>query len=233
MEICDAIRMHADLDREIFYPRDRTSARQRLGIPDGCRLIVSAGELIEAKGHQHVAEAVHDLVQTGANVALLIVGGTSRGGPKFETTLREYVESLGLDWRIRFAGWVGRDAIAELLSAADVFCLASYTEGWPNVIHEAMACGTPVVATRVGAVPEMIPSSDFGLVVSVKDQPALMKGLGMAIESDWDRAKIARKGGRMTWDEVSRQVHALFQNVVGGESIALPQQQVSGEVDGR
>jgi len=49
------------------------------------------------------------------------------------------------------------------MSAADVFCLASEREGWPNVIHEALACGLPVVATNVGGVPEMIPSDRFGL----------------------------------------------------------------------
>lgn len=209
------------VDQDTFYPRDRDLARRKYGIPDGCKLIVSAGELIEAKGHQHVAEALAEVVNDGADARLLIVGGVARGGPKYEVTLREFVERLGLGDRIRLMGWVGREDMAEMLSAADVFCLASYTEGWPNVVHEAMACGTPVIATRVGAVPEMLPSADYGLIVPVKDQPALSAALRAAIGRDWDRERIAQRGRERTWDHVSQQVFSLFREMVRGKSLPI------------
>jgi glycosyltransferase involved in cell wall biosynthesis len=208
------------VDREIFYLRDVQAMRSKKAIPEGSRVIVSAGELIEAKGHQHVAEAVRDLVAEGFDIVLVIVGGTARGGPRYEATLKETVERLGLKHRVQFAGRVGRDEIAELLSMADVFCLASYTEGWPNVVHEAMACGTPVVATRVGAIPEMLPSNDLGIIIPVKDQAALLAALREALERNWDRMSIASQGGERTWNHVSRQVLTVFRQIVSNSTSA-------------
>ncbi len=160
------------VDGALFCQRDRGAVRSKYGISAGRKVIVSAGEMIEAKGHQHAAAALRDIVAEGIDAELLIVGSSARGGPKYEATLKKFVADLGLGDRIRFVGWADRQGVAELLSAADVFCLASYTEGWPNVVHEALACGTPVVATRVGAIPEMIPSADYGFVTPVKDQSA-------------------------------------------------------------
>src|SRR5260370_35871699 len=94
------------------------------GISPKRKVVVSAGELIEAKGHQYVAQAVHDLVVEGSDVELLIVGSTGRGGPSYEITLREFVASLGLADRIQFIGWTGRAGGTKLLSTADISSLA-------------------------------------------------------------------------------------------------------------
>ena len=63
------------------------------------------------------------------------------------------------------------------MCAADVFCLSSSREGWPNVVHEALACGTPVVATEVGAIPELLCRSEYGLIVPPNDPAALENGV--------------------------------------------------------
>src|ERR1017187_5228749 len=112
------------------------------------KVIVSAGELIEAKGHHLVAEALKGLLNEGYDAELVIVGSVGRGGLRFEETLRRRVLELGVTERVRFIGFVDRAGMAELLSAADVFCLASYTEGWPNVVNEALACGAPARSKR-------------------------------------------------------------------------------------
>jgi glycosyltransferase involved in cell wall biosynthesis len=221
------------VDGGLFFPRDRPVVRGKRGIPPNRKVIVSAGEMIEAKGHQHVASAVRDLVAEGVDAELLIVGGRARGGPNYEITLKRFVESLGLGDRIRFIGAVDRTGIAELLSAADVFCLASYTEGWPNVVHEALACGTPVVATRVGAIPEMIPSADYGLVTPAKDQSALLTALRSALATEWNRDRIARWGGARTWNVVADQVLTVFQTIVGSTDPAVAADKLSIPAGGR
>ncbi len=203
------------IDQTTFHPRNRAEIRMKRGISPKRKVVVSAGELIEAKGHQYVAQAVHDLVVEGSDVELLIVGSTGRGGPSYEITLREFVASLGWADRIRFIGWTDRTGVAAaLLSAADLFCLASHTEGCPNVVHEALACGTPIVASRVGAIPSMIPSTDYGLIIPVRDQKALLGALRSALAIDWDREKIARWGGARTWSEVAREVSCVFEAVL-------------------
>jgi teichuronic acid biosynthesis glycosyltransferase TuaC len=202
------------VDPAIFHSRDRLSVRTKHNISHGRKLIISAGELIEAKGHQHVAEAVRELLLESYDVELLIVGRTGRGGPKYEDKLKKSIQLLGLADRIRFAGWADRETVAELLSAADVFCLASHTEGWPNVVHEALACGTPVVATHVGAIPEMIPSDKYGFIVPVKDHSSLVKCLKQALGIEWDRNQIAKWGMARTWDHVASEVVAVFESVI-------------------
>jgi glycosyltransferase involved in cell wall biosynthesis len=104
------------------------------------------------------------------------------------------------------------------MSAADVFCLASTREGWPNVVHEALACGTPVVATDVGAVPDLIPEPCYGLVVPVNDEAALEAALQTALHKDWDRPRIAAWGQRRSWEQVAREVFDEMQNVVAEQA---------------
>ena len=126
---------------------------------------MSAGSLLEAKGHHHVIAAVAELAARGLDCHVsAIAGGESRGGPGFARHLRGVVARLGVASRVQFTGWVPPETLAELMSAADVSCLASDGEGWPNVVHEALSCGTPVVTTDVGSVRELIPSERYGSV---------------------------------------------------------------------
>jgi glycosyltransferase involved in cell wall biosynthesis len=113
------------------------------------------------------------------------------------------------------------------MSAADVLALASEAEGWPNVVHEAMACGTPVVATDVGAIPEMIPSPELGFRVPFGDTGALRDALRMALARDWDRGAIARYAQGRAWDKVAAEVVEVLEEVVaehaGGEARCYPE----------
>jgi teichuronic acid biosynthesis glycosyltransferase TuaC len=112
---------------------------------------------------------------------------------------------------VHFAGALSPDRIADLMCAADVFCLASDREGCPNVVREALACGTPVVATRVGAVPELIPNSRYGVTVSPGDDAALQRALEFALSRTWDRKAIADWGASRTWDNVADEVFMQMQ----------------------
>jgi teichuronic acid biosynthesis glycosyltransferase TuaC len=99
-----------------------------------------------------------------------------------------------------------QEELAGWMRAADVFCMASRREGWPNVVNEALACGTPVVATDVGAVPEMITSEAYGAIVPPTDDEALERALETALARHWDRTEIARWGQSRGWPEVAREV---------------------------
>ena len=124
----------------------------------------------------------------------------------FAAQIRRTVVETGMAEHVEFTGKVGAEGMAEWLSAADVLCLASDREGWPNVVHEALACGTPVVATDVGGVPDLIPSSGFGLVVAPRDQAALDRAVHEALSRTWDREAIANWGMSRTWETVAGDV---------------------------
>jgi glycosyltransferase involved in cell wall biosynthesis len=196
------------IDSDVFQLRDRNLAREEFGVSRGRKVVVSAGELIEAKGHHLVIRALKELNEQGIDCELFVAGALARGGAPFEEEIRRTVSQCGLADRVRFTGWVKRERLAHLMAAADVFCLASFIEGWPNVVNEALACGTPVVATAVGAVPEMIPDESYGLVVPPREVDALTVALRRALTQEWQRDKIAAWGRSRSWEDVAREVVA-------------------------
>jgi glycosyltransferase involved in cell wall biosynthesis len=190
---------------DTFFPRDREACRRAHQIPEDALVILSAGDLARIKGHHLVIEAVRNLVDGGLPVRLLIAGGVGRSG-QYGEKLRARVAELGLEDRVSFLGMATQNRLAELMTAADVFCLASSSEGWPNVVHEALACGTPVVATDVGAVRQMLPSPQLGTVVRSGDGLALTAALRETLTRAWDRPLISNWGRSRTWDAVAKEV---------------------------
>jgi glycosyltransferase involved in cell wall biosynthesis len=120
-----------------------------------------------------------------------------------------------MESRVRFLGQVSSSVLPELMSAADVFCLASNREGWPNVVHEAMGCGTPVVAANVGGVADMVPSESYGFVVPVNDPAALREALDKALSRTWDHDAISAWAASRSWENVAREVVEEFAAVLG------------------
>jgi teichuronic acid biosynthesis glycosyltransferase TuaC len=201
------------IDAGFFCPRDRKASRAKYGIGDGTRVILSAGRLVEAKGHHYILRALRNLLDRGVDAELLIAGGPCRED-RFEQTLRNLVQELGLQPKVRLLGHVSREGMADLFSAADIFCLGSFMEGWPNVIHEAQACGTPVVSTRVGGALDMIPSEEFGYLVPIKDAAAMEEALFRALGRTWDRQAISLWGRSRSWEQVAREVVDQMTQVV-------------------
>lgn len=213
---CDparAVTIPNGIDGGVFHPREREAARREWEIGAGDKIILSAGYLIERKGHHRVVEALRAVVDQGVEAQLLIAGGPGREGD-YEATIRKTVADLNLESRVRFLGPVKPVALAQLMSLCDVFALATSNEGWPNVVHEAMACGAPVVATDIGAIPEMIQSDEFGYVVPFGDQGALRDALKTALGRGWNREAISRWALGRSWDNVAAEVVALMEAVV-------------------
>ena len=202
------------IDSAVFHPRDRALCRAQFGMRPDHRVVVCAGELIEAKGHHLVIQAVRDLLAEGLPVEMYLAGGVARGGAPFDQEIERRITEWNLGANVHLAGWVKPERLAELVCAADLFCLASFTEGWPNVVNEALACGTPVVATRVGAVPEMLSSEAYGLIVPPRDQDALTAALRRALFALWDRNAVAARGLSRSWQDVAGEVTTEMQAVI-------------------
>jgi len=195
------------VDTAVFHRRDRGVWRARHGLADCDRVVLCAGDLAELKGHHRVIAAIQTMSERGVRARLFIAGGIGRSG-RYAETLREQVAANALGDRVTFLGELTQDALAEWMSAADAFCLASASEGWPNVVNEALACGTPVVATDVGAARQMIASDRHGLLVPVHDDGALVEALRSALTSSWDHEAIAAHGGARSWLQVADEVMA-------------------------
>jgi glycosyltransferase involved in cell wall biosynthesis len=202
------------VDPSMFFPRDRRESRNKLRMPQDARVIITAGHLIELKGHHYAIRAVRQLLDEGVDVHLYIAGGAGSGVNSYQSELLRLVGALGLGERVHFLGEVRGPDMPELMSAADVFCLASSREGCPNVVREALACGTPVVASGVGAVPELLASDRNGFVVPPRDVTALQDALRLALATPWHRDEIAAYGQSRSWEQVATEVKACVCDLV-------------------
>lgn len=202
------------IDATLFYPRGREEARRELGIPPDVPVVFSAGHLIELKGHHLILRAVHRLRGQGRDVRFYIAGGAGHGA-SMEGELRRLRGEFGMEDAVTLLGATPPERMPLWFSAADVYCLFSRREGWPNVVNEALACGTPVVAADVGAVPEMVPSPDYGAVVPAGDVTALTEALAAALDRSWDRAVIAAWGQSRSWPRVAREIMDHFEAIIG------------------
>lgn len=199
------LRNGVDLDQ--FRPQERDAARRAFGVSGFT--VVSVGNLVALKGHEHTIEAVASI----PDCTLLIAGG----GPLRETLIAR-AAALGVGDRVRLLGEVPHARLADLYSAADVSVLMSEREGWANVLLESMACGTAVIATRVGGNAEAISSPAAGTLLEERSARALAEALRAFRTRPNDRAATRRHAEGFGWGAVAAGYFALLTAVHTGET---------------
>ncbi|WP_370528185.1 glycosyltransferase [Rhodoferax sp. BLA1] len=187
------------VDLTKFSLTEKPLARSALGLDSSDVVLVSVGGLVERKGFHRVIEVLPELLKQFANLRLLIVGGATAEGNN-RAQLEQQVKDLGLQRQVQFLGPRPHDQLAPILSAADVFVLATGNEGWANVFLEAMACGLPVVSTQVGGNKEVVTSDDYGFLVPFGDSAALCTALATAIQKQWDTRAIVAYAQNNSWE---------------------------------
>lgn len=181
----DSERVHLiynGVDSKAFCPGDRTEARLRLGLDPVRPVFLSVGNLLPVKGPDILINACGVLAKSGVDFELHVIGN----GP-LRPRLERQADDLGIADRVRFQGAIPHQQLPDWFRAADVFVLPSRSEGVPNVLLEATACGTPYVASNVGGVSE-IAHFGSGRLVSA-DQP------GSLTEAIKETLLVSRVGG--------------------------------------
>jgi teichuronic acid biosynthesis glycosyltransferase TuaC len=192
------------IDPERFLMQGQQEARrqiQHLAIPPEEKVILFCGRLSPEKGISVLVDSFSMLCGKMAQVRLLVVGN----GP-LRTEMTQKVLHCNLGKQVTFLEEVSHQEIPGLLNACDLLCLPSLREGWPNVVTEALACGTPVVASNVGGVPELLTSPEFGIMVPPRNAEALFNALQIALTRNWNREGIASAWGQRTWSVVAQEL---------------------------
>ncbi len=184
-------------------PENREVLRKKIGFEG--HNILSVGHLIERKGHHLIIEAIQYLPE----VNLWIAGEGSE-----DARLRRLVDSLNLSKRVHFLGALSQEDLKQYYGAADALVLASSREGWANVLLEAMACGTPVVATNVWGTPEVVDGSEAGVLVKERTALSIYEGIGSILAELPDRAKTRSYAERFDWEETSQGQIDLFKSIL-------------------
>lgn len=217
LAVCDALRqrmleigmdqastrvLRNGVDLTLFKPLSREDIRGKWRIKD--RLLISVGHLIERKGHHLIIDAMVAL----PDYQLLIVGGG-----EWEDKLKELAEQKGVHERVRFLGEIGQQQLPELYNCADALVLASDREGWANVLLEAMACGTPVVATNIWGTPEVVQSPEAGVLCTERSAQGIVAAVNQLFSNYPDRAKTRQYAERFSWDETTDGLVKLFSDI--------------------
>lgn len=156
---------------------------------DGTRRVLFLSWVTRSKGIGELMEAWNTVAQAEWE---LVVAGSGDTGYR-----QELVQLAGCNTRVRFLGEVPHSEGWKLMQQADILVLPSYTEGFPNVILEAMAAGTAIVASRVGAIPQMLDDGtarSCGLLVEPKDSPGLAEALRRLMDDASLRAELGQRG---------------------------------------
>jgi teichuronic acid biosynthesis glycosyltransferase TuaC len=192
------------VDRERFHPMPRADARSKLGLLQEAKMVLSVGSLTPGKNHALLISAFAKISGGHPNYRLSIVGE----GP-MRSELEAGIRDAGLQEKVLFAGTRPNEELLWWYNAADVSCLASAREGWPNVVMESLACGTPLVATRAGGIPEIITTPELGVLVEPKEDE-IADGLRLALAKQWDREALAGRARSRGWDQVAAEVEEYF-----------------------
>lgn len=192
------------IDTDLFYFVERETAREKLGLDKKCRIILSVGSLIPLKSHDLTIKAIKNLIKKGWNIQFYIAGT----GPE-KKNLENLIVKLNLNDHVFLIGHLPNETLHLWYNAADLFCLSSEREGWANVLTEALACGTPVVATNVFGSSEIVKNDSLGVLVN-RTYKDISAGLEQALNKKWDRKKISSTIGSRTWDLVAKEVSCVF-----------------------
>ena len=159
-------------------------------VPDVARL-VCVGRLCAEKAQVQLLEAVARLVAEGDELELVLAGDG-----EMRAEVETHIDRLGLRKRVRVTGWISGDQVRAELLGARALVLASFSEGLPVVIMEALALGRPVLATMVGGIPELVRPGKEGWLVPAGDITGLCKGLRTVLRTPVERLGAMGESGR-------------------------------------
>jgi glycosyltransferase involved in cell wall biosynthesis len=196
-------------------PAARTRVRQAYGFGDDETIILTVGALVERKGHRTLLAAAQHLKTHGRRLRYLVCGeGTLRAALEAE------VRALGLTPEVRFAGFCAD--IPGILAAADLFVHVPLYEGLGVAVIEALAAGLPVVASRVGGIPELIDDGTTGLLVPPQDPCALATALDRLVSDPLLAGKLGRAGQAMARTRFDVAVMARKNETLYAELLGAP-----------
>jgi teichuronic acid biosynthesis glycosyltransferase TuaC len=199
-----------------FRIMDRIAVRRELNIRGKGPFLLTVGSLDEVKGNRFLLEALRSMVSHTENPPHLIMVGE---GP-LKQALSDQAKSYGLADRITFPGKRPHHEIPLWMNAADLFCLPSIREGRPNVLIEALACGTPAVASHVGSVPEIIHDGN-GRMARAGDSASFRFQILYCLNQRWDREAIRQSVSGFTWDDCAALYMKLFRRILQNRRYAI------------
>jgi glycosyltransferase involved in cell wall biosynthesis len=189
-----------------------------LGVTAEHRVVGLVGNLRAVKNHALFIRGLARVIRGRPDVRGVIVGQAIPAEPDYPDRLQQLIREEAMEGRIVLAGF--RSDVPALLRRMDIFCLTSTSEGMPNAVLEAMAAGRPVVATRVGAIPDLVQDGVTGLLVPSEDVPAFTGAVDDLLGDPQRAAKLGaaareRVEEAFTCQHAAKRLEALYLHLAG------------------
>ncbi len=198
-------------DEKLFKPVSPIEARKKLGLPLNKKILLSVGNLVAVKGHTYLLDAMKFVLRKRDDVILLIIGPGS-----LSENLRKKTRILNLERKVFIIGEVEHEEIPVWMNACDVFILPSLMESFGVVSIESMACGKPVVGTRVGGTPEILRSDDVGILVEPSNPKSMSEGILKAVDKEWVAETIIKYARQYSWANIVEQIMNVYLSILKG-----------------
>ncbi len=210
----EVVYMGCDINKFINNKESRKNIREKLVIFPKEIVLLFVGSLLKQKGIFDLVEAFNQVFKKYKNLRLIFVG---KGFAYNEIVYR--VNKLQLENKVCIVGEKSHDKIPDWLNVSDIFVFPSYNEGLPNAVIEAMACSKPVIATRVGGIPEAVRDGKSGILIERGDIKALSNAINYLIKNKQKRISMGNKGRQIieekfTWDRSSIILRKIYERVL-------------------
>ena len=222
------------VDLNVFRPMRQSDAREALGRDQCERIVLFVGRIEQIKGIDVLLRALGLLFfrhpEFRSDLCLLVVGGAldpNDDSPETEKVeeLQRLVHQHRMEANVSFVGSMDQQRLALFYAAADVCAVPSLTESFGLVALEAMACGTPVVGTRVGGLQTLIEHGESGLLVPAGDYQALAESMAKVLTDHRLRMHLAHgardRAEHYSWGSVGDRVEALYAKILAGEKTTV------------
>lgn len=215
-----------DLSR---YDEEHDDRRDELGIEPSRPVIGFVGQLVPRKGVTTLIAAMADVASSLPEALLVIAGCAPPGETEYEAECRRLASTLQLDGHVRFVGY--RRDVPAFMRTFDVFALPTRSEPFGKVVIEAMAAGCPVVASRVGGIPEIITNADLGTLIPPDDPKALSAAILDYLTNPDRHRHVARAGAasvraRFGMGSMLQRLQGVYDEVLGRETASPAQTNV-------
>jgi len=200
---------------EFKIPYSKKECREKLGLPTHKNIILFFGYLVPYKSPDILLKTFPKILKKVPDTLLVFAGNGV-----MEEELKRLSIELKVEKCVIFAGYVGKEHRPLYYKAADIFCLPSTmrTECHPIAILEAMACGIPIVASKIGGIPDIVKDGENGLLVPPKDENALADAIIYLLENKDIRERMGRNGRdkveRYSWEKIAEETEKIYEELI-------------------